>query len=343
MALFKKKLNILVVGSDGMLGHDVYEFYSKTSMRKNTSIGKVFGIDRDKESGTPHSIAEIVDLMNRSVHFDICINCAAYTDTKGAEEPYIDNFFKSKKYLSYYLNAELPYRLALLCKEHKTKLIHISTDYVFSECNHYTTNDDLPRPKNVYGEHKYIGELHIRNVFGEKSKDYAILRTSWLYGMHNSKSFVHKFLANAFNCINEGKEDQLEMTTNEISIPTSVTFLIKCIDYTMQNGEHGVLHAVPQGWSYVTDGPSRFDFAKTILQYLNIEIANICPKRSEDSRRTTDIKLIPVERQTYAPLISSMRTSFDDAVFCCSWEDDLKEFINANGYKLIKWLKEQLN
>ena len=339
---FKKKLNILVIGSDGMLGHDVYEYYTKLSQLKDTNIGKVFGIDRTE--GQPMIAGvQIYDFMKRSVHFDICINCAAYTDTKGAEEPYVDNFRESKKRLSYELNAELPYWLALSCKQHKTKLIHISTDYVFSECNCCCNDIDFPIPKNVYGEHKYIGELHIKNVFGEKSKDYAILRTSWLYGMHNSKSFVHKFLLNTFRCINEGKEDQIEMTSNERSVPTSVWFLVQCINYVINNGEHGVMHAVPTAGSLINDEVTRLQFAKCILKYLNVEIADICPKRGGDTRRSTDIEVKPVERHTYAPTASSMETSFGDAVFCKYWEEDLSNFIAKNRFKLLKWLKAQFN
>ena len=339
---FKKKLNILVIGSDGMLGHDVYEYYTKLSQLKDTNIGKVFGIDRTE--GQPMITGvQIYDFMERSVHFDVCINCAAYTDTKGAEEPYVDNFHKSKKRLSYELNAELPYWLALSCKQHKTKLIHISSDYVFSEVDSYRYENVIPTPKNVYGEHKYIGELHIKNIFGEKSKDYAILRTSWLYGAYNSKSFVHKFLLNTFRCINEGKEDQIEMTSNEQSVPTSVWFLVQCINYVINNGEYGVMHAVPTTSSLINDEVTRLQFAKCILKYLNVEIADICPKRGGDTRRSTDIEVKPVERHTYAPTVSSMETSFSDAVFCRCWEDDLREFINANYYKLVKWLKAQFN
>lgn len=338
---FKKKLNILVVGSDGMLGHDVYEFYTKLSQLKDTNIGKVFGIDRTE--GQPMITGvQIYDFMKRSVHFDICINCAAYTDTKGAEEPYVDNFRDSKKLLSYELNAQLPYWLALSCKQHKTKLIHISSDYVFSEVDIYRSeNVNIPTPKNVYGEHKYIGELHIKNVFGEKSKDYAILRTSWLCGMTNSKSFVHKFLLNTFKCINENKEDQIEMTSNESSIPTSVWFLINCIDYTIRNSEHGVLHAVPG--ASIFDEVTRLQFAKCILKYFNIKIADVLPEKSDDTRSTADIEVKPVERHTYAPTASSMETSFSDAVFCRYWEDDLSNFIATNRFKLLKWLKAQFN
>ena len=339
---FKKKLNILVVGSNGMLGHDVYEFYTKLSQLKDTNIGKVFGIDRTEGQPAITGV-QIYDFMNRSVHFDVCINCVAYTDTKGAEEPYVDNFFDSKKRLSYELNAELPYWLALSCKQHKTKLIHISTDYVFSEVDAYRRENDIPTPKNVYGEHKYIGELHIKNVFGEKSKDYAVLRTSWLFGTHNSKSFVHKFLLNTFRCIKEGREDQIEMTSNERSVPTSVWFLTRCIDYTIRNGKHGVLHAVPTASSLINDEVTRLQFAKCILKYFNTKIADVLPEKIDDTRSTADIEVKPVERHTYAPTTSSMETSFSDAVFCKYWEDDLATFIATNRFKLLKWLKAQFN
>jgi dTDP-4-dehydrorhamnose reductase len=149
------------------------------------------------------------------------------TDTVSAETT------ENGKNLSYKLNAQFLNHLATVCKIFKTKLIHISTDYVFSElCNPCINIDthsylygfspvDIPFPKNNYGLHKLLGEQFIQNIMHKNT--YAILRTSWLYGKHNEKSFVHKFLKNALKCCKENI--LIDVTNNEYSIPTSTTFL----------------------------------------------------------------------------------------------------------------------
>jgi dTDP-4-dehydrorhamnose reductase len=124
------------------------------------------------------------------------------TDTKKIET---DIAYRNR---AYDVNALSLKHIAKTCAFNKIKLIHISTDYVFSQ---FSTADPLPYnctfssvdaftefshefPVNIYGMQKLIGEKFIKE--GMKKEQYAILRTSWLYGTHNCKSFVHKFLKN---------------------------------------------------------------------------------------------------------------------------------------------------
>ena len=356
MGIFSKKLNILVLGSEGMLGHDVYQHFYLESLDKHSKIGKVVGLDALKGDLVEHEAMRM--FMDYSVHFDYCINCIAYTDTSGAESGgYEEKFAESKRMLSYRLNAKLPYDVAMACKQHGTKLIHISTDYVFSEMNkcHGIAGTAgglpvgiFPTPKSIYGTHKLLGEMFIKQVFGEKSKDYAILRTSWLFGMHNSKSFVHKFLLNALKCLRDGKK--IEVTSNEHSVPTSTDFLVYCIGSCIENKKkHGILHAVPTvdyvgygcgiGEKY---GPSRLEFAKLVLKKLDAPLS-MFPGFESDSRRTSSIDVEPIERHTYAPTSSGMLSSFMDERFSRSWEDDVSWFISRNKHKLKEWLVDELN
>ena len=207
MSLFKKKLNIVVLGTDGMLGYDVYEKLTKMSCNKNSIINNVIGFDRQKLED--FKILENTDALYtffyQNKHFDYIINCVAMTDTYSAENT------EEGKELSYRLNSLFPKHLALICKLRKIKLIHISTDYVFSEkspeysaYNHFGFFiHDQPFPVNNYGMHKLLGEQFIKDTLNKNN--YAILRTSWLYGQHNQKSFVHKFLKNAFECMNRSQ------------------------------------------------------------------------------------------------------------------------------------------
>ena len=196
--MFKHKKNILVIGSKGMLGQYVYSFFSQLSTKNNSDINIVHALDAtDKDNYV--DISDYQDLFNKfnfSVHYDYVINCAAITNTTAIEGELKD--------LSYKVNALGCLNLAKVCKIFKSKLIHFSTDYVFSENSldyirkEIGSNNEMPAfdfacsnqafhpednvfPINTYGEHKLLGELFIKQELPEKQ--YLIIRVSWLYGM----------------------------------------------------------------------------------------------------------------------------------------------------------------
>lgn len=293
MNIFKKKLNILVLGSDGMLGHDVYEDLLLQSQNKYSNINCVIGMDKNEicknffktSVDLSHSKFEYIDFFSYfkfSKHYDYIINCVAMTDTASAENT------KEGRELSYKLNALFVKKLACACNYFKTKLIHISTDYIFSEkCEPNVFvgyfRDNAPFPVNNYGMHKLLGEQFIQNEM--KKKNYAILRTSWLYGNHNKKSFVHKFIKNAFKCMDENK--LIEVTENEYSVPTSTKIVISYINKILNENLYGIFHAVCNSQTPV----SRLEFAKEIaLIYNNLIKSYKYDKRSIDFEKITGIE-----------------------------------------------------
>ena len=353
----QKKMNILVLGSNGMLGYDVVEMLRKKSQAKDSNIGVVIGLD--VQDGI--DVCKRHDLGNyfmNSIHYDYCINCIAYTDTGKAEST------PEGRDLDYKLNALAPKYIAESCAYWKTKLIHISTDYVFSQNSSYKNKvldgfcpfipGDEPFPVNTYGKNKLIGEQFIKEEFRGREKDFAILRTSWLYGAHNNKSFIHKFIRNVVKTImTSDKESGVEvtMTENEISVPTSTKFVAECILDTIFRKRHGVLHAVCD--IYATSevntlrdepvggvcGVSRVEFAKEILKNFNYDQHMI------ENVNLSDIKIVPVKRDTYQPKFSAMMTSFskteDRELTRYSWEDDLHDFIEQHRDKILAWAKDQ--
>lgn len=337
MNIFKKKLNILVLGTDGMLGHDVYEKLTKISCHKKSIINNVIGFDRKKldHYRISKKCCTLDDFFHHYKHFDYVINCVAMTDTYAAE---ITN---DGKELSYRLNALFPKYLATLCKLKKTKLIHISTDYVFSEKSpsysdigfSYFFTSDTPFPVNNYGMHKLMGEQFIKETLSEN--EYAILRTSWLYGQHNQKSFVHKFIKHAFECMNNNED--IEVTDNEYSVPTSTDTVFKYI-YGVLNGKlSGIIHAV----CTINDIVSRYDFAKCIAEHYN-SLVGMYPNRNKQKIDIDKIK--PVTRNdklqpTYSLMYPTPLSIVDGVVSCNSiiikWKNELYWFLRNNFNKLI--------
>ena len=181
MSLFRKKKNILVLGIDGMLGHDVYNLLLDASADETSKIGTVIGIGRNN-----NKLVNITDLgafsyfLDNSIKFDYCINCIAYTDTNAIENT------TEGKIKSYDSNVEVANVVSRNCAIRKIKLIHVSTDYVFGgekSFNNFLMKDinserrfasigygrcvngygrcSNPYPMNVYGAHKLLAETMI--------------------------------------------------------------------------------------------------------------------------------------------------------------------------------------
>jgi dTDP-4-dehydrorhamnose reductase len=113
---------------------------------------------------------------------DVVINCAAYTDVDGAE---------SDEQAAYAVNATGPELLARTCTQAGARLVHISTDYVFSgdfggsSPRPYET-DDSADPLNVYGRSKRAGELAVLAA----SPEATVVRTAWVYTGSDGTDFV---------------------------------------------------------------------------------------------------------------------------------------------------------
>jgi dTDP-4-dehydrorhamnose reductase len=114
----------------------------------------------------------------------LLINAAAWTAVDAAER---------EPEAARRANTDGPARLASLCQRHGTRLIHISTDYVFDgEKGAPYVEADLPSPTGIYGATKLAGEIAVRAA----CPDAVILRTSWVYAQ-TGRNFVNTMLAAA--------------------------------------------------------------------------------------------------------------------------------------------------
>jgi dTDP-4-dehydrorhamnose reductase len=161
---------IWLIGNKGMLGTEVETLlirqkrnYITTDMEVDiTDIGQL------KEFAADKPVSWI-------------INCAAYTAVDKAED---------EPAIAFKINAEGPANVAQIAVKKNTKLIHISTDYVFDGAKEGAyLETDLPNPINIYGKSKLKGEKNI----AETAKAYFIIRTAWLYGK-TGNNFVRTML-----------------------------------------------------------------------------------------------------------------------------------------------------
>ncbi len=172
---------------------------------------------------------------------EVLINAAAYTDVDGCE---------THQGLAQKVNGEAAGYLAEGCALAGTRMIHISTDFVFdgSKEGPYREEDE-PNPLSAYGSSKLSGEKRI----AEHLEQFLIVRTSWLYGVHG-RNFVEAILKQA------EVKDRLQVVHDQVGSPTYVPDLSQALLNLLAADSIGIVHVSNSG------SCSWFEFSKKILE-----------------------------------------------------------------------------
>ena len=226
-------MNILVFGKDGQLGKAFQNLFQKASLASEGSI-QYIGRNQCDLSNAP----ALSDLLNSSKP-DLMINAAAYTAVDKAE---------TEHELAFAINGKAPEMMAQYATKHGSTLLHYSTDYVFdgSKDGPYIESDHR-KPINMYGKSKAAGEEAIEQVFANcSSGQYAIFRTSWVYG--DGANFIRTILRLA------KEREELKVISDQYGVPTSADWLAQVsLDLTLDSQHRlrtfasGIYHAVPSG------------------------------------------------------------------------------------------------
>jgi len=234
--------DILVTGGSGQLGSEIKTIHSQFSD---------FTFQFPGRSELDLAVNDSVRNFFNDRKFDLIINCGAYTKVDGAEE---------EPDLAFQINGEAPGVLAEQCKAKDTRLIHISTDYVFDGMGSRPLKEmDITNPINIYGQSKLMGEKNIQMVLD----DVYILRSSWLYS-----SFGANFVKTMMKL---GKEkEELPVVVDQIGTPTYANDLANLLlkiagnIITRKNDQPGIYHFSNEGIA------SWYDFAIAIVELSKI-------------------------------------------------------------------------
>jgi dTDP-4-dehydrorhamnose reductase len=229
-------MNILVFGKDGQLGKAFKAVFDASKAGELHCIQYVGRTECDLAN--PDAVAILLDELKPS----LIINAAAYTAVDKAETE-VD--------LAYAINAKAPEVMVMYAKRHGATFLHYSTDYVFdgSKKSPYIESD-VRNPLGIYGKSKAAGEEAIEETFANlpanSSAQYAILRTSWVYG--DGGNFIRTILRLA------KERETLKVITDQYGVPTSANWLAVVSLALVLNEQHqlklfpsGIYHAVPQG------------------------------------------------------------------------------------------------
>ena len=237
-------MNILVFGKDGQLGKAFKAVFDANRLDKLHRITYVGRAECDLSNAD--AIVKLLDQIKPN----LIINAAAYTAVDKAETE-VD--------LAYAINAKAPEVMAMYAKQHGATFLHYSTDYVFDGSKKIPyVESDARNPLGVYGKSKAAGEEAIETVFSSRHKyntdisdseqkaQYAILRTSWVYG--DGGNFIRTILRLAI------ERESLKVIADQYGVPTSANWLAEVSLALALNNEHqlkpfpsGIYHAVPLG------------------------------------------------------------------------------------------------
>jgi dTDP-4-dehydrorhamnose reductase len=239
---WKNMNSILVVGAKGMLGCEVVSALDGDPWKTKIASCQVHAVDLEEIDIT--KTVSVKKCFN-STQPQLVINCAAYTDVDGCE---------THRDIAMAVNGDGPGNLALACREHKAKLIHISTDFVFDgKKNAPYLPDDPTGPLSVYGESKLAGETAVR----QNLEDHIILRTSWLFGQRG-KNFVAAIRRLA------QQRESLDVVNDQVGSPTYAVDLARAILHLVEVDAVGTFHFCNEGIC------SRYDFACEIVRQSNL-------------------------------------------------------------------------
>jgi dTDP-4-dehydrorhamnose reductase len=243
---------ILVTGANGQLGNSI-----RLKANQHPQYKFLF-TDVDTLDITD---AAAVKAMVKDNQVNYILNCAAYTAVDKAE----DNEDLCRR-----LNCDAVHVLGEAAREANAKIIHVSTDYVFSGTNYrpYKETDDT-RPVSAYGRTKLAGEEALVKV----CPDAVIIRTAWLYS-----EFGNNFVKTVLRL---GKErDQLGFVFDQAGTPTYAGDLAEAILTIVTADEKGTF--VPGIYHYSNEGVcSWYDFTVKVLQIAGIE-CNVRPIETKD-------------------------------------------------------------
>ena len=202
-------MRILILGGSGMLGHRLWVDLNKQHETWVTIRGNA-----NEFPNTPDFprklIRENVDALNfdqvtralASIQPDLVINCIGLIKQMGhlARDPLF----------SISLNAMLPHRISMICRVAKIRMIHISTDCVFSGKKGNYTEEDQSDAEDIYGRTKFLGEVSYPHC--------VTLRTSIIgRELKNKLGLIEWFLAQKGQINGYTKAIYSGFTTDELS------------------------------------------------------------------------------------------------------------------------------
>ena len=299
---------IVLVGANGQLGRSISAAWPSHKLAEHW---KLIALSRSElDVANAAQVDSVLDLYAPQ----LLINAAAYTAVDKAE---------SEQEQAFAINAAGPENLARWAAiNNRAKLIHVSTDFVFSGTATIPyTEASATAPLGIYGASKLEGEKRVLGELGDLASHAAIVRTSWLYSEYGAN-----FVKTMLRLMQE--RDSLSVVNDQIGSPTSAHSLAAVIlgnAADMLSGSQSL-----SGVSQWSDGGeiSWYDFAAEIQR--QALTCGLLSKACELHAIPTSDYPTPAQRPAYSVMDRSRLLA---ALNCPqnSWQEQLALVLAALG------------
>ncbi|NBK25825.1 MAG: dTDP-4-dehydrorhamnose reductase [Spirochaetia bacterium] len=296
-------MTILITGAKGQLGNELCKILGEGVSERGKlpplyDECTVIGVDVDELDITSSDAVDSFFTLHKP---NLVFNCAAMTNVDGCE---------GDEETAYRVNAVGPKNLAMACERHGTRLLHVSTDYVFDGLGTRPyVESDKPSPNTAYGHSKQAGERFVLDL----CKNSCICRTAWLYG-HLGSNFVKTMLRLA------REKGVLTVVDDQVGNPTSAVDLAWQLVLLAASDETGIFHCTCNG-----EAVSWNAFAKRIIRKAGLAV-EVKPCTTAEFPR-------PARRPAYSALDNKhLRDTIGDSMR--DWEEALDSF-------LVQYLEEE--
>ncbi|HWZ83062.1 MAG TPA: dTDP-4-dehydrorhamnose reductase [Terriglobales bacterium] len=276
-------MRFTVFGASGLLGQELVREL------KNEHLTALASADADLRD--PARIREVV----RASRPDWIILTAAYTDVDGCE---------SNRDQAFAVNCEGALNVARAARDNGSRLMFLSTDYVFDGTKRTPyLPGDARNPINVYGESKARAEERLTEILPEV----CIVRTSWLFGP-GGKSFPATIMQLA------ATRPEISAVNDQRGSPTLTSDLASTIVQLCRAGARGIVHATNSG------NCTWYEFAREIMRATG-SATSVKPVTTAEFPR-------PARRPSYSVMSPDSLHAYD--IHMPSWQDALQRYLKPS-------------
>ena len=288
-------MNILITGSNGQLGKDCERVLNPMHTLTCVDIEDIDITDKDS-----------LDAAIADIGPDVIINCAAFTNVDACE---------TQKEAAWAVNVTGPENLAQCAKNNNSRIIHISSDYVFDgkkKPPETYVEKDSTGPLSYYGKTK----LESENAVKQNCSDFIILRTAWLYGF-NGHNFLKAILKKALT----NPEQPLKIVNDQYGSPTWSYRLALQIRHLIDHNGQGLYHASGEGFC------TWYELANYFLEKIGVSC--------DITSCTTEEYPLPATRPGCS-ILENKRLKTKGLNLMEPWQTDLDHYIDQYGAQLIQ-------
>lgn len=235
-------MNILIIGASGLVGGNLYQLLSK--IESYQVIGTYNNYETENLFFLNASLKESFPDWVFKTKWEIIIHTGALTNVDLCEAE-SDN--------SKLLTVDSTQNLIELAKVNKSKLIYISTDYVFDGNDGPYREEASVNPLSTYGKHKLEAENLVKTL-----QDYLILRITNVYGLEKRNK---NFLASIVNDLKKDEQKTVIAPIDQFASPINALDVAKAIQLLIKDNKSGVYHLSS------TDYLSRVQYLQIIKKY----------------------------------------------------------------------------